>query len=151
MKAEYINPFLKSSANLFKDYLGLKIEAGKPYINAKPQNLEEEVSGIIGLAGEVVGAVTLCFKRETALKIVSVFCRKSFRVLSNEAINGVGELVNIIAGNAKQYMEQYRINISLPGVIVGKSYQINWPKGVPIISIPFTSEMGDFTVNVSFK
>ena len=41
MKAEFINPFLKASINLFKDYLGLQAVSGKPYLRADPQELDE--------------------------------------------------------------------------------------------------------------
>jgi hypothetical protein len=72
-------------------------------------------------------------------------------VLPSEVLNTVGELTNIIAGNAKRDLEEYRINISLPGVIVGHAYEINWPKGIPVITIPFTSEFGKFDVFGDFR
>jgi chemotaxis protein CheX len=150
MKAMYINPFLKASLNLFKDYLGLEVVVGEPFIREDPQALEE-VSGIIGLAGETQGAVVLSFSRETAIKIISKFAKQTYLALGSEVIDGVGELVNIIAGNAKQDLLQYRIEISLPGVITGDSYKIHWPEKVPVITIPFNSNLGDFTVNVSLK
>jgi CheY-specific phosphatase CheX len=46
---------------------------------------------------------------------------------------------------------EYRIDISLPGVITGGTYKIRWPEGVPVVSIPFESELGPFTVNVSLE
>ncbi len=150
MKAKYVNPFLNASVGLFKDFLNFKLTYKQPYINNDPQNLHE-VSAIIGLAGETTGAVVLSFTRETAIKIVSAFSGSTFNALSKDVIDGVGELVNIVAGNAKKGLEEVRIEISLPGVIVGKDYKINWPKGVPVITIPFSSEVGDFSVNVSMK
>lgn len=150
MKAKYINPFLSASMNLFKEYLGLDIKGGKPYLLEDPQNLEE-ISSIIGLAGETTGAVVLSFSRDTAIKIVSRFAQKSYQALSNEVIDGVGELVNIIAGNAKKDLLDFRIEISLPGVITGNSYKIHWPDKIPVVTIPFDSELGSFTVNVSLR
>ena len=150
MKAEFINPFLKASINLFQEYLGFKAESGKPYLRTDPQDLDE-VSAIIGLAGDTRGAVVLSFSRETAIKIVSKMEGKEYRLLGNEVLDGVGELVNIIAGNAKQDLLGFRIEISLPGVITGKSYKIRWPEGIPVVAIPFTTEVGPFSVNVSLK
>jgi chemotaxis protein CheX len=150
MKAKYINPFTKASMNLFSDFLNIKAEAGKPFVKKDPQDLEE-VSGIIGLAGETAGAVVLSFSRETAIQVVSILENKKYVALTNEVIDGVGELVNIIAGNAKQDLLDYRINISLPGVVTGSSYQIHWPEGIPVITIPFQSDLGYFTVNVSLR
>ncbi|OHD07479.1 MAG: hypothetical protein A2086_14520 [Spirochaetes bacterium GWD1_27_9] len=150
MKAMYINPFLNASMNLFKEYLNVSVTVSPPVLLKDPNELKE-VSAIIGLAGDTVGAVVLTFSRETAIKMVSKFSGLSFMAITNEVIDGVGEMVNIIAGNAKKDLEDYRIEISLPGVITGNSYNINWPKGVPVISIPFQSEFGDFSVNVSMR
>ena len=150
MRAEYINPFLKAAINLFKEYLGLQAVAGKPYLLGNPQDLDA-VSAIIGLAGETRGAVVLSFSRETAIKIVSKMAGQEYKALSNEVLDGVGELINIVAGNAKQDLLDFRIAISLPGVITGNSYKIHWPEGIPVVSIPFTTELGPFTVNVSLK
>lgn len=150
MQAKYINPFLTASINLFRNFLGIEVTNDTPYINADAQNLQE-VSAIIGLAGDTVGAVVLSFSRETAVQMVSHFSAQKYQAISKEVIDGVGELVNIIAGNAKKGLKEFRINISLPGVITGNQYKINWPKGVPVITIPFKSSYGDFTVNVSLK
>jgi chemotaxis protein CheX len=150
MKAKYINPFLQASLNLFREYLGMNVSAGTPFINKEPKDLFE-VSSIIGLAGQTVGAIVLSFPRECAIKIVSQFAREQYTTLSNTVLDGVGELVNIIAGNAKKDLLDFKIVISLPGVIVGNGYKIKWPQGIPVICIPFMSEAGDFTVNVSLR
>jgi chemotaxis protein CheX len=150
MQVKYINPFLKASVNLFRDYLGLKVQSAKPYVLSDPQALSE-VSGIIGLAGETVGAVVLSFTRETAIQMVSRMEGVKYTALGKEVIDGVGELINIIAGNAKQGLLEFRIEISLPGVIIGDTYKIHWPEGIPVVSIPFNSEIGPFSVNVSLR
>lgn len=150
MKAKYVNPFLMASMNLFKDYLGLSITPGNPFIKEEPYTLDE-ISAIIGLAGDTTGAVVLSFSKVCAMKIVSIFSGQEHLFLSNEVLDGVGELVNIIAGNAKKDLLEYRIEISLPGVITGNKNKIKWPTGTAIICIPFQSEAGDFTVNVSLR
>jgi chemotaxis protein CheX len=150
VEAKYINPFLNASINLFKDYLKLELKNGKPYIRKNPRELED-VSAMIGLAGETTGAVVLSFSREVAIKIASHFAGEKYKALGNEVLDAVGELINIIAGNSKKYLADFRIDISLPGVIIGESYKIHWPENVPVITIPFSSNLGDFTVNVSLK
>lgn len=150
MKVQYINPFLQATTGLFKDYLGMEIIAEKPYINTAPNKLGD-VSAIIGLAGETTGAVVLSFSHDTAISIVSEFAGKKYAALGNEVIDGVGELVNIIAGNAKKDLHEFKIMISLPGVVTGSDYRIHWPEGIPVVCIPFKSNFGDFSVNVSMR
>ena len=150
MQSKYINPFLSAAVNLFQEYLGIQLKHKPPFVNLDSQNLNE-VSAIIGLAGETAGAVVLSFDRETAVRIISKLSNIPYQALSNEVIDGVGELVNIIAGNAKKDLKDFRIEVSLPGVITGNRYKINWPKDIPVITIPFESNIGNFTVNVSLK
>lgn len=150
MKAKYVNPFLEASMSLFKDFLDIDVSAAKPFLLEDPQDLDD-VSAIIGLAGETVGAVVLSFPHDTALRMVSRMDGREHRFLGAEVLDGVGEMVNIIAGNAKKGLTEFRISISLPGVITGKQYRINWPAEVPVITIPFRSELGRFSVNISLK
>jgi chemotaxis protein CheX len=150
MKAKFINPFLFASMNLFREYLGIQARSVTPHLLSDPQDLQE-VSAIIGLAGDTTGAVVLSFSRETAIALVSKLSGRSYSALTNEVLDGVGEMVNIIAGNAKKDLEDFRIVMSLPGVIVGSSYKIRWPEGIPVIAIPFESEIGPFSVNVSMR
>jgi len=150
MKVQYINPFLQATTGLFKDYLGMEIIAEKPYINTEPNRLGD-VSAIIGLAGETTGAVVLSFTHDSAIAIVSEFAGKKYAALGSEVIDGVGELVNIIAGNAKKDLHEFKIMISLPGVVTGSDYRIHWPEGIPVVCIPFKSNFGNFSVNVSMR
>ena len=150
MKAKYINPFILASMNLFKDYLGLDVKSGAPFVLDDPQTLDE-VSGIIGLAGETTGSVVLSFSRDTAIKIISKFAGVTYQALGSEVLDGVGELINIVAGNAKKDLLDFKIVISLPGVITGNDYRIHWPEQVPVISVPFETSAGHFTLNVSLR
>ena len=150
MDAKFINPFINASLNLFKDYMKLSVKPGKPYVLSDPNDLQG-VSAIIGLAGDTTGALVLSFSRETAIEMVSRLEGKQYIALGAEILDGVGEMVNIIAGNAKKDLLEYRISISLPGIITGNDYRINWPQGVPVISIPIESEAGPFAINVSIK
>ncbi len=150
MKAKYINPFLKAAINLFREYLGVSVKDQQPFVNTNPYALDE-ISSIIGLAGETIGAIVLTFSRETAIRMISKFSGHTYIAVTADVIDGVGELTNILAGNAKQDLLEFRIEISLPGVVIGKNSHINWPKGIPVITIPFESEYGTFSLNVSLK
>lgn len=150
MKAELINPFIHASVNLFNTFLNMDVTVGKPFLKGDKNSLLE-VSAVIGLAGETQGAVVLTFTREIAVKMISNFVGHDYKYLSNEVLDGVGELVNIIVGNAKKDLNGHRISISLPGVVTGRDYKIHWPDGTPVISIPFTCSLGNFALNVSLK
>lgn len=150
MNGEYVTPFLNATENLFREHLGLSLETGMPHL-VEDNHYLSDVSGIIGLTGEVTGALVLSFSSEMAIKIISQFAGDKYAALDRVVIDGVGELVNIIAGNAKKNLSLLHISISVPGVVTGNRHQMNWPEDVPIISIPFYSNLGDFSINVALK
>ncbi len=152
MKVEYINPFIKATVNTFKGFLGAELKAGKPYLFDKGNNdIRYDISGIIGLAGDVRGSVVISFPKLVALKVVSDFLSQEIKIFGDDVIDTIGELINIITGNAKKDLENYRIMISLPSIIKGPNHQINWMQGVPVITIPFESKYGPVYLFLSMK
>jgi chemotaxis protein CheX len=68
-------------------------------------------------------------------------------------VDGVGELTNIIAGDAKNRLIQkgYKFEIGLPKIVTGRNYITAQNKSVPCIVISFTCELGRFCIEVSLK
>ena len=152
MKVQYINPFVESTKRVFKEMLYIDITPGKPFLY-KPDKEEFnfDVSGIIGIAGESIGVIAISFSKITALKVVSALVHEEVKIFDENVTDSIGEIVNIISGNAKKGLEQYRLVISLPSIIKGFNHQINWVSGVPVVGIPFDSEKGSFYLFVSLK
>ena len=152
MKVEYINSFISATINTFKGFLNADLKAGKPYLFDQSKNsIKYDISGIIGLAGDVRGPIVISFPKIVALKIVSDFLHEDTKIFGDDVIDTIGELINIIAGNAKKDLEKFRIMISLPSVIKGPNHQINWMQGVPVITIPFNSKYGPVYLFVSMR
>ncbi|MDR2734882.1 MAG: chemotaxis protein CheX [Spirochaetota bacterium] len=152
MKVEYINPFVNATQNVFKMMMNIDIAAGKPYLFDPFAGAHSyDISGIIGLSGETTGAVVLSFTKLCALKVVSEFSGMEIKIFDQTVVDAIGELINIVAGNAKKDLKDFKLNISLPSVVTGHSHKLNWPTGVPVIMIPFTSPMGEFSIGVSIR
>ncbi len=60
-------------------------------------------------------------------------------------------LFNIISGYAKQDLTQFRLQISLPKVVIGSNHSIKQPGNVPILSVPFTCPLGEFAMEISLN
>ena len=141
---QYIQPFIKVCKNVFRDFLNQQLEANVPYFMAKETVFEWDVSGIIGLTGEARGAVVISMKEDLAIKLTSILTGTTYKALDDDVVDAVGELINIIAGNVKQELEEsYRLVISLPTIVKGKEHTINWPDNrARVICIPFTTSVG---------
>ncbi|HOG63821.1 MAG TPA: chemotaxis protein CheX [Spirochaetota bacterium] len=152
MKVEYINPFVVATQSVFRAMMNVEAVAGKPFLfDPVTGSHAYDISGIIGLSGETTGAVVLSFTKLCALKSVSAFSGMEIKIFDQTVVDAIGELINIIAGNAKKDLTDFKLNISLPSVVTGHSHRLNWPTGVPVIMIPFTSELGEFSISVSLR
>jgi chemotaxis protein CheX len=68
--------------------------------------------------------------------------------INGEVADAVGELTNIVAGNAKAKLEYLNLSVSLPTVVAGKWHTIEFPKSVLPICIPFDCKWGPVAMMV---
>jgi len=150
MDVSYANPFIVSTIETFKKMLNIEGKTGKVVLKASSA-YTYDVSGVIGLSGEAQGAICLSFPKEVALKAVSALLGMEIKEMGPDVSDGIGELVNIVAGNAKQYLTKYSLYISLPKVIIGRDLQLAPTKGVHTLVVPFISSLGEFAIEISLK
>ncbi len=150
MNVSYVNPFIMSTIETFKTMLNTDAKPDKITIKEGTAPLYD-VSGVIGLTGEAHGSIAISFPKLAALRIVSEMLGTAIKIIGPDVIDGIGELANIIAGNAKQRLTQYSLNISLPNVVVGKNHSLTPPVGAKAIVVPFISSLGNFAMEVSLK
>jgi chemotaxis protein CheX len=150
IRAEHVNPFILSNMETFAKMVGTEAKPGKPILKQEAR-LDYDISGIIGLSGKVIGTVALSFPQATALAVCNKFMSADLKEMNGEILDAVGELINIVAGNAKKGLSEFNIEISLPSVIVGKNHRIVEPKGSVGFIIPFACALGSFHMAVSLK
>lgn len=152
MNIRYINPFIEAVEGAFNQLFQLQPKALTPYLVKKEEILDWDISGIIGIAGEARGLVVLSFPAALAQELTSILTGQPQPKLTEDVTDTVGELVNIIAGNAKKGMEEFRLLISLPSIVQGHNHQVTWPSGpIPIITIPFSTTRGHFSLSVGLE
>jgi len=149
-----INPtlimaFVKSTKNVLSTMVGLEPRLGKPHVKIQPHPTYD-VSGIIGFSGEVTGTVVVSFSEATAVEIVKAFSGDRLTTDNPDFADAVGELCNMIAGNAKKDFG-LEASISVPSVVIGSNHQVARMRDVPCIVIPCNCDAGEFTVEVNIK
>jgi chemotaxis protein CheX len=151
---KYIQPFIDVCKNVFKEFIGSDLTAGRPYFADAATVTDWDISAIIGLTGEARGAVVISMKEGLALKVTDILTGTKHTSLDDEAVDAVGEIVNIIAGNVKKNLEEaFRLIISLPTIVQGTEHVVKWPQGqARIICIPFTIFENDvFNLSVAIE
>jgi len=138
---KYIQPFIKVCETVFREFCQTEVTPRRVFFESKDEyEANWDISGIIGLSGEVIGAVAISMKGKTAFKITTILTDTEHTTLDADVTDAVGEIINIIAGNVKKdFEEELRIKISLPSIVKGESHSIVWPsEKTRIICIPFT-------------
>lgn len=153
MKAAHINPFLNSTLKLMENMTGRTPIAGKKSLLQNFHSHRWEVSGVIGVTGNAEGIIAIRMTKNMVEKLFAasdIFFTdmNDFNELTNSM---VGEIANVIAGNALSEISQYNLNITVPIVIQRKDHTIAWPHNNPVIVIPFSSAFGPFEICVSLK
>jgi len=142
-------PFVNSTMNVFSTMVKVKPEISRPHLK-EDAGTTYDVSGVIGFSGEVVGSVVISFELGSAQKLVSALVGADVAVDSPDFVDAVGEIANMIAGNAKKDLG-VMANIAIPTVIIGKAHLIGRLTGVPCVVIPCHTSVGDFAVEVNIK
>lgn len=151
MNVEYINPFLLATKNVIETMAFTQVSAGKPYLK-KDSRTWGVVSGLIGLAGEQVsGNMLLSFDEPSILHIVSKMLGEEFKSVSKDVTDAVGELTNMISGNAKVELNKtgLQFEMAIPATIIGKDVEITQMAPAPTVVIPFSCEAGKFVVEAN--
>lgn len=127
--------------------LNCEVERGDISLNANFQP-EHEVSGIIGLSGKMSGTVVISLERNVAISATGALLGEVPESIDTNVIDTVGELTNMIAGQAKGGLEQFDMALALPTVITGKNHIISFGSVAQTICIPYSCKWGDLTVEV---
>jgi len=147
MDVRYINPFIESVKHLFKTMLETDLTLSKPKISQ--DDVHADASSVIGFSGDAVGCVVICFPITTAIRVASAFAGIEMTKDHEDFSDALGEIANIVAGQAKAKLEGFNINISLPSVIIGKEHTILRSKQRPRLAFACDSPHGRFTVEVA--
>lgn len=149
MKAVYINPFINAVRRLFKTMMDLPLSIGQPGLNreAKPQY---DVCGIIDVNGEVNGRVVVSMPEAVAAQLASALLGDAIQALDEDVMDAVGEIANMIAGNAKTDFPESAGTISVPRVVIGRE-SVPYPAATPVIQIPCQTETGPLHIDVALR
>jgi chemotaxis protein CheX len=152
MKAEFINPFLEATMSVLKTMAFLEPIPGNPYIK-KGGAASGDISGIVGITGEAEGSLCLSFSKGCILFIISKMLGEEQKEINEDVKDAVGELTNMISGDSRRRLQEigHSFQGAIPSVISGPGHEVKHITRGPILSIPFTTQAGDFIVEVCFK
>jgi chemotaxis protein CheX len=148
MKAEYINPFLQSTA-----YTLIQFGEENPHIGeivAKDAPIPTFQVGIfLGLVGDLIGEIIFSMNSQTGRGLASRMMGRTVEKLTELEHSALGEFGNIAAGGGSTRISSQglRLNLSPPIVVVGDDVAVRTHK-VKTIAVKIVTSFGDIEVNV---
>jgi chemotaxis protein CheX len=153
MEPEFVIPFIDSVCGLFSQLFQISVQRGDLVVSHYEG--ANDFVALVGLSSPARATVSLSFPAATARAIVARLIDGQAAGLDEElAADGLGELVNIVAGSAKERLahpEQEPIELGLPVVIRGRQQIMKNTENGPWLTVTFTGETGPFTLGVMFN
>lgn len=150
MDVKVINPFLEAAVNVLKTMAMVEPTPGKPFLK-KDFNAIGDVSGIIGITGDAQGSMSISFSSSCIRAIVGNLFGTPVDEIDAEVRDAVGELTNMICGDARRRLEEVDITLQAgtPIVVSGKDHIVSHVSKGPRLGIPFDTPDGAFVIEVA--
>ena len=130
------------------------ISVGKPQVIKNYQVACGVVTGIMTMSSdESRASIALTFTESAILSIASKMLPENHTSVNGIAGDLVGELANIVMGDAKRQLEENELifQMSLPIIIIGREHLIAHKANAPVIRVPFSTQAGEFCVEAVFE
>ncbi|MBU5592764.1 response regulator [Clostridium sp. MSJ-4] len=139
--ADGLNKFTKTIAHFGEDYKAKAIESSRG------------ISVVVGIIGNYSGRMILDLSQETAHNMAKVMLRREPKSLE-ETLNIIGEVANIISGNACSMINRknkvFGLRVAPPTIFYGKCLNISQAM-IEGLAVEIDTDFGQVYINIGFK
>ena len=127
--------------------------SSKGEVDAGTINLNDSISGVIGLAGTHKGCLAIHLPNDVAMAITGNFLGMEVVEINEDVEDAVGELANMLGGNVKSILSEKGrdIELSMPTTISGREYDFQPTKVVDRVVLAFECDAGRFNVDLHLE
>jgi chemotaxis protein CheX len=111
----------------------------------------DDVSAVVQIASATWGFLVLSFPQRTAAALVKrILAGAQQEIDANLICDGVGEIANVVAGQAKALLAgtPHHFTFSLPQVVIGASPKLAAQTGHDCWVVSFSTELGEFALRL---
>jgi len=144
-----INAVINATINVFAQFgvKDIKMEKATPKSPHDP--LMGEISSVVEIKSQAFqGHLCISFDKDSYLEVVSLMLMEEQTELTPDNQDAVGEINNIIFGNAKAEISHFGVQLTVPKVLLGSGKVVPCPEGSAGMIVPFTTPKGKFYITV---
>jgi chemotaxis protein CheX len=144
---EVAKAFIAATSNILSTMASITPNAGKVFVKTD-QTALGDFSAVIGVTGAHKGSICVSFTKEGAISVVRAMLGDGIENLEQDAIDTVGEIANMVAGQARATLAEKGVVLqgATPTIVTGENHRITHMSKAPVMCIPFTLPEGSFTV-----
>lgn len=144
-----INAVIKATTNVLAQFGVTSVKMEKAGPKSPQECLLGEVSSVIDIKSQSFqGYLSISFDKGSFLEVVSTMLMEEQTELTQDNQDAVGEINNIIFGNAKSEITSYGVQMTVPRVLLGSDQIVPCAAGSAGMMIPFSTSKGKFYLTV---
>jgi chemotaxis protein CheX len=150
---ELLEPFITAVSMTLREMASAEAVVQSAF-KKKQHRTIGDVSAVLPLAFPAEGRLVLSFPAATAAALARRVLAEVMAAPDQGMVGDcVGELTNVVAGQAKALLfgSRYHFMLSTPTVITGTGHEIRHPEGAHCLVVTFGSDLGDFALELSLK
>lgn len=150
LRDQLVDPFVTATRLTVQTMVGVETTVKAVYQKTN-YLIFGDISAVIGLMGPAEGSMVLSFPERTAMALAERILAGVVEQLDQDLVRDcMGELANVIGGQAKGILENtaYHFSLSTPTVVAGMGHEIRHQPGMPCLVIAFASELGHFALQL---
>lgn len=146
-----INPFLTAAQTLFATMAKIDVVLARPRLRRPGEDLARafEISARIDLVGPTEGVIAVALSSDVACALASALCGYNVRNLNDDCRDALGEIANMLVGQAKTGLPGGTSRMSVPVIV--PTADVVFPDDNAVILIPFDTHRGRFVIAVGCR
>ena len=137
----------QSTLGLFSTMCGLELQQTS-YEHDSGQQAGCDISGIISLSGKIRATIAVSLDKALAFAVAESFLGTRPEEINGDVVDLVGELTNMIGGNAKDRFALKGVNLGLPTVVAGQGHYVAFESGLVRSHLQFESSFGRLRIEL---
>lgn len=138
---------IESTQNVFSTMCGIDLTVS-PDASVDGSIAAFQISGIIGLSGNVKATIVMSIGNDLLFHAAEQIIGIQPSKIDADVTDLVGELANMIGGNAKERLNRGNLSLGLPTVVSGENHRVAYSSEMRISCIPFTSPYGRLSIEL---
>ena len=147
---DVVDELVLGTKDVFSTMLMMDLEAVES--SDRPEDIIANVSGMIGLGGDLRGMLSVHCPAEAAKEITGALIGMEVAELDDDVKDAIGEIANMVAGNIKISFDRagIAVELAIPSSIIGKSFRICGFSGATRCLVKFSTPACVFWVELLY-